>query len=451
MAQAYASIFGSSDRCCLHPDTAHRTITVMTIIPTGRLARNTVLATSWQGVRVALQALWVVLLARSIGPGDYGLFAGMAGLAAALGSLTGLGFGVLMLQDASRNHKHFPIAWKRALRMTLISAITLLGLYICVAPKIFGVHIGFWSYAAIGLPELVCYPVTMIAAFAFQAHERMGCAGTLFTLTAIGNLVAISAFRLLMPTKTLVLYLPFHAAGSILAAVCAVTLVVRLLAPHAADFSMSKRDMREGLGFSLMRIADIGMTSLDKTLVLLLAGSRAAGIYSCACRFVAVLAMPATSLGMAALPRLFRNHQAGAQSPQPNLIGILLIATTAYGIVAAVLAYLLSGFLPVLFGSAFAQAAHAARWLAISPLLYGLYALGCNALLTSNCRKMRIFAQVSGIAVLVASALLLIPRFGLKGAVGMLLIAQGATALLLWLLVYWNHRRTNYRSDAMAR
>ena len=45
-----------------------------------RLAQNTVLATGWQGIRVALQAVWVVLLARAIGPGGYGSFAGMAGL-----------------------------------------------------------------------------------------------------------------------------------------------------------------------------------------------------------------------------------------------------------------------------------------------------------------------------------------------------------------------------------
>src|SRR5690348_17708871 len=74
-------------------------------IPASRLVRNTILATGWQGIRVALQAVWVVLLARALGPGEYGSFAGMSGLATAMGSLTGLGFGMLMIQDASRNHE----------------------------------------------------------------------------------------------------------------------------------------------------------------------------------------------------------------------------------------------------------------------------------------------------------------------------------------------------------
>lgn len=414
-----------------------------------RLAHNTVLATGWQGIRVALQAVWVILLARAIGPADYGSFAGMAGLAAALGALTGLGFGMLMIQDASRNHEHFATAWKRALILTLGSGCALLVLYVGTAPLLFHVH-DAWLYAAIGLPELVCLPVTLVASYAFQLHERMGWAGALFSLSAIGNVIAVVAFLGLSPQHALHHYLPFHAAMSVLAGAGAVGLVLALLAPPKARFEISRRDIREGMGFSLMRIADTGMTSLDKTLVLLLGGSHVAGIYGSAYRLVAVLAMPATSLGMAALPRLFRNQATGtdARTRTSGLVGVLLATTAAYGVVAAVLAYALSGLLPILFGPAFAQAAQAARWLAVSPLLYGLYALGCNVLVTSHRRTLRILAQAAGIVILVITALIWIPHFGLKGAVGMLLFSQGATALLLWLLVRWNPRSGSSHSEA---
>ena len=416
-----------------------------------RLAHNTVLATGWQGIRVALQAVWVILLARAIGPGDYGSFAGMAGLAAALGALTGLGFGMLMIQDASRNHERFAAAWKRALVLTLASGFALWGLYVTMAPLLFHIH-DVWLYAAIGLPELVCLPLTLVASYAFQLHERMGWAGALFSLSATGNLVAVVAFLGLSPEHVLRYYLPFHAAMSVLAGASAVGLVIASLAPAKARFEISRRDIREGTGFSLMRIADTGMTSLDKTLVLLLAGSHVAGIYGSAYRLVAVLAMPATSLGMAALPRLFRIHATGmgALARKSGLVGVLLAATAAYGVIASLLAYVLSGVLPMLFGPAFAQAAQAARWLAISPLLYGLYALGCNVLVTSHRRTLRILAQAAGIAILAIAALIWIPRFGLKGAVGMLLFSQGATALLLWLLVHWNRRAGSPHSEAIS-
>lgn len=417
-----------------------------------RLAHNTALATGWQGIRVALQAAWVILLARAIGPGDYGSFAGMAGLAAALGALTGLGFGMLMIQDASRNHEHFATAWKRALVLTLASGSALWGLYMATAPLLFRLH-DVWLYAAIGLPEIVCLPVTLVASYAFQLHERMGWAGALFSLSAIGNLIAVVIFLGFSPEHALRYYLPFHAAISVLAGAGAVGLVLALLAPRRARFEISRRDIREGMGFSLMRIADTGMTSLDKTLVLLLAGSHTAGIYGSAYRLVAVLAMPATSLGMAALPRLFRIHTTGgadAPARKSSLVSVLFAATAAYGVIAAVLAYLLSGVLPILFGPAFAQAAQAARWLAISPLLYGLYTLGCSVLVTSHRRTLRILAQAAGIAILAITGLIWIPRFGLEGAVGMLLFSQGATALLLWVLVRWNRQTNDSHSEAIS-
>ena len=177
---------------------------------------------------------------------------------------------------------------------------------------------------------------------------------------------------------------------------------------------------------------------LDKTFVLLLAGDQAAGIYGSAYRFVSVLAMPATSLGMAALPRLFRNHHA-QHATQKRLVRILLAATILYGLVAAALAYTLSGLLPLLFGPAFARTAEIARWLAVSPLLYGLYALGCNVLVTTDRRAVRVASQGIGIVLLAVTGFLWIPRFGLPGAAGMLLFTQFATTLLLWGLIRRNH------------
>ncbi len=416
-------------------------------IPSGRLARNALLATGWQVIRVAGQTVWVISLARAVGPKSYGTFAGIAGLATATGALTGLGFGVLMLQETSRNHIRFAVAWKRARLVTLASGLSLWLLYIALAPRLFLNHADLLTYAAIGLPELICFPLIIVASYAFQAHERMGWAGGLYALVPAGNVIAVSTFLMSAPRPTLEGYLPFHALASILSAACAIILVRALLSPSAAKFSLDASDMREGLGFSLMRLADTGLTSLDKTLVLKLAGSEVAGIYSSAYRLVAVLAMPATSLGMAALPRLFRAHSESSDQ-YARLVRTLVGFTFAYGIVAAFAAWALSGTLPRLFGPTFGPAAQAARWLAPSPLLYGLYALGCNVLVTSGRRRLRVVAQIMGMALLLVLAVVLVPRFGLPGAVATLLIAQAGTALLLWSQVYLG--RMSGRSESIA-
>jgi O-antigen/teichoic acid export membrane protein len=403
------------------------------------LARNATLAVAWQGLRVAGQALWMIVLARQIGPSSYGLFAGMAGLATALGTLTGFGFGVLMLQDTSRAPERFAATWKNALGMALLTGAGLLLVFIGVAFALFHHEGTLAMYVAIGIPELLCVPLTIVSSYAFQAHERMGWAGALFSLVPLGNLAAVAAFSCMPGTASIGAYLPFHAASSILAALTAVMLVRCMLAPAPARFALQPRDVREGAAFSLMRLADTGMTSLDKTLVLQLAGSEIAGIYGSAYRLVAVLAMPATAVGAAALPRLFRADLEPSGS-NPHLLRTLVGVNVAWGVFAAFGAFAAGYLLPLLLGPGFADATRLAWWLAPWPLLYGLYTLGCNVLLTSQRRHLRTGVQALGMGVMAIAAVLTMPRFGLAGPAAMLLSTQALLVLLVWGLI-WRQRR----------
>jgi O-antigen/teichoic acid export membrane protein len=402
------------------------------------LARNAALAVAWQAVRVTGQAAWMIVLARQVGPASYGLFAGMAGLATALGTLTGFGLGVLMLQDTSRAPERFAATWKNAVGMTVLTGTLLLAVFVGVACLLFRGEASLAMYVAIGIPELLCVPLTIAASYAFQAHERMGWAGALFSLVPLGNLAAVAAFSCMPGAAGIGAYLPLHAVSSILAALAAVILVRRMLTPAPVPFALQPRDLREGAAFSLMRLADTGMTSLDKTLVLQLAGSEIAGIYGSAYRLVAVLAMPATAVGAAALPRLFRAEleQAGAER---RLLRSLIGVNLAWGLLAALGAFIAGYLLPLLLGPGFAAATRLAWWLVPWPLLYGLYTLGCNVLLTSRRRHLRTGVQALGMGMMAAAAVLSMPRLGLPGPAVMLLSTQALLVLLVWGLI-WRQR-----------
>lgn len=419
------------------------------LMPSGRVARNTYVGTAWLALRVSGQAAWIVALGRAIGPSGYGLFSGLAGLAAALGTLSGLGFGVLLLQDGSRDTSRFSAGWKRSLFMTVLSGAVLWLAYVLLAPMLLHEHGSLSMYVAIGLVELVCFPLTVTASYAFQVHERMGWASAVHTLVPMGNLLAAGMFISFDSDRTLVSYLPYHAMMGVLSALVSIALVRKVLSPGATRFSVSFRDLKEGLAFSTMRVADTGLTSLDKTLVLLLSSSSIAGIYSSAYRLITVITMPITSLSMAVLPRLFRmSDDVSTRAERRTLVRRLAIAVSGYGVLAGFATWLLSGMLPMLLGEAFRPAAQAARWLVISPFLYCFYTLGCNVLVTSNRRSMRVASQCAGILILALSANLLVPKYGLKGAVGMLLITQAFTTAILWTSILYSarmNRRTKLR------
>lgn len=400
----------------------------------GGVGTGALVATAWQGVRVGSQAAWMIALARSIDARGYGAFAGVAGLATALGALTGLGFGLLMLQDASRDPASFAAGWKRAVLTCLWSGSALWLLFQGAAPWVAPMEGPAWQYALIGIPELVCFPLTIVASYAFQTRERMGWAGAMYALVPASNLAAVALFFAFGHERTLAAYLPWHAASSVAAAVAGNLAVARCLRPGHARLAISPRDVREAAGFSLMRLVDNGLGALDKTLVLRLAGAEAAGIYTAAFRLVAVLALPVTSLAMAALPRLFRVD--GHSHQGRPFIQRLVVFSLGGGLIAMAGVFVLALCIPWLLGPSFAAAAGFARWLCLFPLLFGLSTLGCNILIASKMRNYRIAVQLGGLATLAGAMALLVPRHGLAGAAVALLLAHGViVASIAWIVV----------------
>lgn len=405
--------------------------TVISLWMRGSVGKGTLAVTVWQGIRVGSQALWMIAVARALGPSGYGGFAGATGLATALGSLTGMGFGLVMLQDASRDPRAFAGGWKRAIIACLTSGAILWGAFVVAAPLV--VPLSTWTLAAVGIPELICFPLTIVSSYAFQSRERMGWAGAMYSLVPASNILAVTCFFLFTSDRSLMAYLPWHAGCSIAAALAGYLLVNVLLRPGFARLSVTRRDLNEAFGYSLMRVVDNGLGSLDKTLVLRLAGAEAAGIYTAAYRLVAVLALPVTSLAMAALPRLFR--VGGDPDEGRHFVRRLTIFAAAGGLAAMIGVLILAEIIPWLLGPRFEASTGFARWLAPFPLLFGLSSLGCNILVTSRLRHYRIAVQLLGLVTLTGGIVALVPAFGLGGAAAALMTAHLVIVLTIWWIV----------------
>jgi O-antigen/teichoic acid export membrane protein len=392
----------------------------------------------WQAARLGGQALWVLAIARLLGPGGYGLFIGVAGLATTLGGLTGLGQGLVLLQDASREPALFDERWRKAIGTCLASGIAFAALFALAGPWLFGAALSPGALALIGLSELLLYPVVTTAAFAFSARQRMGMSAALPAVVALGRVLAALACWLAVPSPTLDAYVGFHAAATALCALGAWWWVHARLRPARVPFALGRRDTAEGLGFSLMWMVGNALTSLDKTLVLRLAGAQAAGQYGAAYRLATLLAMPVDALTMAAGPRLFRH---GGGRREPGLVARLALAALGYALLAAGVLWLAAGLLPWLLGPAFAPAVPAARWMALFVPCYGLRLLGSNVLMASDRKKLRVLIEGLGLLCLLAAAPLLVPGHGALGAVAMIVATEALLAAAAWAAVLASRRR----------
>jgi len=405
----------------------------------GRLAINTLLSSFWQAIRVASQALWVVIIARQLGPNSYGAFSGIAGLAVTLGGFTGLGLGLVMHQEVSRHAVNFGSYWHNALRLVLISGIVFTGVFALVAPYMMEWHLSVLAIMAIGAAELLCFPVVTLCAFAFAAHERSGWSAAIPVLMACARLVAGLCFWRLIEHHILENYVWFHFGASVVAAYICLVVTTSILRPTPLRIPIRWRDIREGFGFSTVWATGIALSSLDKSLVLRSSGGTTAGLYTAVYRFTSVLAQPMDALVSAAMPRLFR--KGAGDATHPRLLAHLALAIFGYAVLAGMILWAAADLLPILLGRAFAPAVSATRWMALFLPCYGLRMLGTNVLMASGCKKLRVLVEGFGLLTLFFFAIRWLPAYGLYGAVIMIIATEASLATLAWSAVYIAHRK----------
>jgi len=418
---------------------------LLDLLPNGRLAQGALLVMFWQAIRLSALALWVVIAARALGTDAYGYFAGVAGLATAISGFSGWGVGYLMYQRTSIDHRLFGTYWSKTLLAYCSSSIGLALVFLAAAYWMFP-QAGLHLLLLILLSEVVAYPIIAATAVAFAAHERMGWSAALPALGGLFRLVALATYAWLLGGRDIGAYLVWHTLASILAACASLVAVQRLLDPTPTSDRLSWKDLRESSAFCMVWFTNGAIASWDKALVLRLAGGEISGLYAAAYRFAALAAMPVDSLIMAAMPRLFR--RGSGDSGDPRLLRYVCLAVAGYGMVAAVA---LAVFAPVLgwvLGPGFTGAIDVARGAALMIPLYGLRQLGGQILVTHDQRKARGGIDVAALVLMTILASLLVPAYGVTGAVLMIVMTESALVAMTWVAVMKHVLgRSNVRSD----
>ena len=208
----------------------------------GRLALNTSLSLIWQLTRVGAQALWLLAIARKLGPHGYGTFAGVAGLATFLGSFSGLGLGLLMLRAVSRDASRLGAYWHKGVRWTLGSGAVIAAAFLMLSLAAPETHTGIFTLVVIGVSEAVLFPLVSFCAFAFNAHERSGFAAGLPALTASIRFAGAVIFLFSPLPATIATYGAVHMVATLVASVAAMTITRTALRPGPAQERLTRRD-----------------------------------------------------------------------------------------------------------------------------------------------------------------------------------------------------------------
>ena len=404
------------------------------------LFRNTLWALGGSGMRLLIQAVYFIIIARCLGPGQYGGFIAATALTAVMSPFVGWGYGSLLIKNVSRDRRLFPEYWGNGLMMTLASGsiLTFLAMGVCrlVLPR----SIPMMVIVLISLSDLIFMKLLDMGAWAFQSVERLSGNAKLNVLSSLTRLIGIGGLALAVSHPGVMAWSAVYLAGSILAALIALAWVTFSLGKPKLALHRIRGEGAEGFYFSVSLSAQTIYNDIDKTMVARLATLEAAGVYAAAYRLIDVAFIPVRALLNAAYPGFFRNGKDGLEATcryGRRLLGRIV----PYSLFASVALLLGAPLVPHILGHQYADVTEALRWLALLPVLKTLHYFIADAITGAGHQGTRTLIQV-GVAVFnVLVNLWIIPAYGWRGAAWSSIASDGLLALSLWSVVSLLHRR----------
>ena len=398
------------------------------------LVRNTLWALGGSGMRLLIHAGYFIIIARCLGPGQYGGFIAATALTGVISPFVGLGCGALLIKNVARERPLFREYWGNGLLMTFVSGCVLTLLTIGICRLILPRSIPMLAITLISISDLVFVKLLDIAACTFQAVERLSGNAQLNVLVSLTRLLGIASLALSVSHPGVMAWSAVYLAGSVVAAMISLVWVSFSLGRPKLALHRLRGEGVEGFYFSVSLSAQTIYNDIDKTMVARLATLEAAGVYAAAYRLIDVAFIPVRALLSAAYPGFFRNGQDGLEATcryGRRLLGRII----PYSLFASSALLLGAPFVPRILGHQYAGVTEALRWLAILPVLKTLHFFIADALAGAGRQGIRTLVHI-GVAVFnVAVNLWIIPAYGWRGAAWSSIASDGLLALGLVFVV----------------
>ena len=395
------------------------------------LAKNATWVAIGQGLSVVVQASYFLLVARLLGPAEFGRYATVVALVAVVSQYANLGSGYVLLRYGSIREQDIPVFWGNVLLSLGTFALPVVAA-IC-AFAFYNTHTtSLELVVTVALSDCVLQCLVNAAAQAFQSRERM--------LTSAALTLSANAARLI--TAALLLFL-YERADSLVWArsvlLCSSLVALIAFACVTKSFGWPKfrppllwKHAGEGLSFSVSLSTTALYNDLDKILLGHYGFYSAAATYTAAYRVLNAANMPAYAIYSSAYPRFFR---AGAQGfdAAVKLSRKLVLRTTPLTLLVSLGIFFTAPYAAAAFGPDFGDTARALRWLCFLPLFRSVQWSAGDAL--SGLGRQHIRLGLQGVAVIINLSLnlMLIPRHSWLGAAWATLVTDGSLAIMCWI------------------
>ena len=410
-------------------------------MPAGLLKHGLVRNTLWmflgQGLRLVIQALYFIEIARSLGAANYGAFIGVVALVGIAYPFGALGSGNLLVKNVARDRSLFPDYFGRALATTAAISTVLFALLFLSAHLALPASIPLSLVLLVAGSDLFGLNLITISGQSFQAFEQLNWTALINVLISAARLAGALVLIQVHSHPSALQWGYMYFFSTVAVAVISLALVWRKLGrPEFAHFFQGA-ETREGAYFSISLSAQTIYNDIDKTMLARLGTLDATGIYGAAYRLIDVSFVPVSALLWSAYPNFFRAGAGGIRESF-RYAKPLVLRTLAYSIFVSVMILLFAGYVPLILGPEYARTAEALRWLAPLPILKGLHYFLSDSLTGAGHQGLRTAIQAGVAAFNVLLNLWIIPAYSWRGAAwsslasdGLLLCGVSAAVFLL--------------------
>lgn len=402
--------------------------------------KNVLVLLTGQVSRVLVQAAYFVLLARVLGVDSYGAFMAAVAVVALAAPFTSLGTNALMVKQVARASDKAARHYFRAVAYTFTGGIFAAVVLALLANLILPEGISPWTFAAIAFADLIGVRLVELSGYVWQA---LGRSKPLAVLPTTLNLLRLGGITLLgagMLEVSLTIWSAAYVAATVPFALIVVIVTIRKLGTLSPYLRITWAEIREGFMFSVGIASQNVYNDIDKAMLAKIGDAASAGIYSAAYRIVDMAYTPIRSVAAAAYPLFFSEGESGLRSAL-RLTSRITPAVVGLSLSGGVAVYVLAPYASFVLGSEYQSATAVIQALAPLLVLRALGFLAADTLMGSGQQGFRAATQIVVAGINVALNFMLIPDYGIMGAVWSSLLCEGVLALVLWARIVFVLRR----------
>jgi len=407
------------------------------------LVRDTTHLSIAQGLRLFIQAAYFVLIARSLGPDNYGTFVTLVAMAGVLGPFSGMGTPNLFIKNVRSGKREAAVCWGNGLLLTILSG-TLFSVLMVATKYVVHLSTGLFGLVIVCISDLIFVKVTELAAFGFAASNRMKDTSILTVIVSLLRLIGIAVMVAVLHKVSLQQWTLVYLLTSVLGTLYVLFKGTQLWGRPRIQLTALREDVGEGVFFSIGSSATTVYNDIDKVMLSKLSDFASTGIYGAAYRIIDVSMSPVRSLVGAAYPEFFRRGANGMNATY-RYARSLISKSIIFGAVTFFGLWLCAPVLPHILGHQYEAAIPALRWLALIPFLRCIHVFLGDALSGAGFQRTRTGIQVFIALVNVGLNLLILPRYSWRGAAWTSLGCDAILMALFWAAVLYHVRQESRR------